>query len=790
MIYHLQSKANSLLVPLFVSGHLIPFFGAGFTMNEKCGPKSLENTVPDGRRCTELFEDLLKRKDPERKYSNSLADVSVALFKSIKHDGVSINEFLELLQKYFMNVQVDGIKKEFLNLPWHTAFTINIDDGIEGCSDFRPILPYKNTRSDVKGKVVYKIHGDAKWEVDYEAEDNLVFNFDQYINSISLPTNQTLREAILSAMKDENLLYIGCSLQDEPDLRHLNKLIANDDRNAKKNIMLCGKKPDKYYEESLQDDYGITDIIIVEDYSSLYSSFITEIHSNAVEAEIKNYKYSNPEIEDTKDIKYFTGFKTFDENKNIFYRSEFFVYRDIIDEIDKALIVYPVVYIEGRRFSGKTILLELLIERERTRKIVYFPSESQIDTDVVRRLFNESNNCLFLFDTNSMLSETYFSLKEFASTCDERNNRIIIAINQSDSYLSDIGENTYFKLSQRFTQRENNALNSVVTGKGYIDRRLRDTNLNYLEILNQEQKIPIAVDISYDAKFTLNEKILLMILCARDKIYSKDYSISLNISNQEIDTFLKKLSLAVEKVRTTKNETKFQSGFKLVHNSSAVITRLVRKIDRRDVIQGIRNIVSSFKEGTYEQKRIYKEVLMFDTLNQMFSDPSKGAGHLIEDVYRNLEDLMGDDLHFWIQRSKSIYRLNPGDYAELMKAYMFAKKVYNDADENYQDKLKKQSALSISLICTLLSHIESDKNEKVRQEMEAIDRGYESIFSKYYKEEKYIKSVLTDSRKNYVKQIIEVCDNVGRYSERGIDVRYEIVERAIQIKYKMMSICG
>ncbi len=81
-------------------------------------------------------------------------------------------------------------------------------------------------------------------------------------------------------------------------------------------------------------------------------------------------------------------------------------------------------------------------------------------------------------------------------------------------------------------------------------------------------------------------------------------------------------------------------------------------------------------------------------------------------------------------------------------------------------------------------------NEKVRQEVEAIDRGYESIFSKYYKEEKYMKSVLTDSRKNYVEQIIRVCDNVELYSEKGINVRYEVVNRAKQIKDKMMSICG
>ena len=377
MIYHSQSNANTLLVPLFVNGHLIPFFGAGFTMNEKCGPNNLRTTVPDGGRCKELFEDLLRKYDPGRKYSDSLIDVSAALFKSIKHDGVPNKDFLGLLQKFFINVQVDGVKKEFLNLPWHTAFTINIDDGIESCSDFYPILPYRNARSVVKGKTIYKIHGDAKWETEYETDDNLVFNYDQYINSISLPTNQTLREAILSAMKDENLLYIGCSLRDEPDLRYLNKLIANDDKNVKKNILLCGKKPDQYYEESLQDDYGITDIIIVDDYSSLYSDFITEIHSNAVENEIRNYKYSNPKIKDTEDIKYFTGFKTFDENRNTFYRSELFVYRDIIDEIDNALIVYPVVYIEGRRFSGKTILLELLIEREKTRKTVYFPSESQ-----------------------------------------------------------------------------------------------------------------------------------------------------------------------------------------------------------------------------------------------------------------------------------------------------------------------------------------------------------------------------------------------------------------------------
>ena len=69
--------------------------------------------------------------------------------------------------------------------------------------------------------------------------------------------------------------------------------------------------------------------------------------------------------------------------------------------------------------------------------------------------------------------------------------------------------------------------------------------------------------------------------------------------------------------------------------------------------------------------------MQFDTLNQLFGR-KKGAVKLIFKVYESLEQLLSDDLHFWLQRSKSIYRLVPNQYWKLKTSYSYAKKVYMD----------------------------------------------------------------------------------------------------------------
>ena len=114
-----------------------------------------------------------------------------------------------------------------MDLKWPFAFTLNVDDGIERNSDFSPILPFHIFRRNERKKIIYKLHGDAQTEYKYK-ETNIVFDDDQYLQVITDDKNKAMRESFSSAYRDFNLLFIGCSLDEESDIKYIYKSIRAD----------------------------------------------------------------------------------------------------------------------------------------------------------------------------------------------------------------------------------------------------------------------------------------------------------------------------------------------------------------------------------------------------------------------------------------------------------------------------------------------------------------------------------------------------------------------------------
>ena len=787
MEYHNHIDGINLVKSLMCSKRLLPVFGAGFTKGEKAN----KSTVPDGNKCIEIFSKLLNKYDQEAVYGNSLPEVAAALYKAIRHKRVPEEEFLNVLSEHFTKVCVSDLKTSFLKLPWPFAFTINIDDGINEKHGFRLIMPYSNARGKKttdENRYLYKLHGDAQYEIDYEKKDNLVFNYDQYIRSLLAESNQSIREAISNAFREFNILFIGCSLKFEPDLKHIYQSLGRDDISKKKNIMLVRKSPSDRKSEELEDDYGITDIIITDDYDKFYTDLINVMHDSIVQEEMAKYKFKNPTITTESDLKYFTGANIFDEETNIFHKSQYYILRDDVVNIEELLGQVDLVFINGRRFSGKTASLCALRERDKVHDVYFFPSSAEIDSDVVREIILKAKNSLFLFDDNSLSSDSFFMLRDMLPVVHENQCHAVVALNRNETYPFAVDSTEYYVLKNKMSADECDKLAEVVEKEGFIRRMTTDTNLDYVERLHKEQGLPIYISTISPAKFTIKEKAILMILAVRDKIYSRDYLLSLKMTISEVDMFLHKTDKLVEQIPSSKDETKNISSYKLVHNSRVMLTEIIGQFGRDDVVQAIRLIVSAFRKGVYDQRRIYKDVMKFDALNQMFGT-SSGAGNLIFEVYEKLQDLMADDLHYWLQRSKSIYRLKPNNEAELKIAYQYAKKTYIDAGKTHnQERLVKQAAMSISLIRCLQAGLENDDIKLCEWELEAVSKGYEAIFSDYYRQDKYMRSVLQFGKKNYASAIIKVCDDVMAMVNESIDC--ESYDQARQIKAKMNSIVG
>ena len=238
-----------------------------------------------------------------------------------------------------------------------------------------------------------------------------------------------------------------------------------------------------------------------------------------------------------------------------------------------------------------------------------------------------------------------------------------------------------------------------------------------------------------------------------DKLYYGD-ALALGITIHEIKDFLDSFPLLIEEMPIENSELATHSSHKLVHNSKITLMQLIENFSRDDLINCITYIVEELKDD-HQRYRIYIELILFDTLNQLFGR-KKGAGHLIFDVYSALEPLLSDSLHYWLQRAKSIYRILGYSKNDLKRAYEYSSKVYFDGWQT----IKSKSALTTALICCRLFEIEDNNAEKSLYLEQAISYSYEAIFSDYYRiNTNYLNNELNHGKKSRSSydQILNLC---------------------------------
>ncbi|MDE5937589.1 MAG: SIR2 family protein [Lachnospiraceae bacterium] len=765
------------LIQQLTEERLIPIFGAGFSANAE----ALKGSVPDGNLANEMMKKIIvqcvdfitKEELADKGFSDT-----AKLFNQLNRKGLLKGRYKDFFRDNFTEVRLDNIKKDFLQIAWPYALTLNVDDAIERTGSFEPILPYLNAENrNESSKTVYKLHGDAGFECKYcHKEATIVFDMDQYTKSLNDEHNQSFRDCVCNTYRDFNMLFIGCSLSNEPDLKYLYNQVKGEEKDTAR-FILREKAPDKWEEITLED-YGITDVILVEDYERFYVDFLKEYRAAAVGIRIKEYPFKNPKsiIEDDVDLKYFGGYRLFDEKNNCFHRSTLLVMRDCVSEIQDVLKNNNLVMLVGRRFSGKTAILSFICDQEVRNNVFFFPSTALESPDVIQRLLNQVENALLVFDTNALSSESYFLIRDSEEILTQRHNKIIMAVNQSDNYLSEVIDCKEVHIKNQFSDREIQYFKEQSAAFGFVKRDTLSTNLDYLEKLHKEQKLPVLNAIQLPKSYTENEKILLLILCVKDKIYTKDIY-SLGISQSELKCFLDRAQKLIELIQNSRGEnSNSKSSHKLVHNSKLILLKEIQNFQSQDTLNAIVRIVKVFLNGDSDQRRIYKEVMQFDTLNQLFGRKS-GAGRLIFKVYEKLQPVLKEDLHYWLQRAKSIYRLvSDNQYFKLKEAYGYAKKVYMDSN---QKSLTAKAALTTSLICCLLYRLERSPKERQEYQKEAIRLGHEAIRSEYYRFEDRLNNELDSSYKGYRKNLIDTCkDFLMKDNDRNMrDKASEIVRK-------------
>lgn len=767
-----QSQGISTLARLICERNLIPVFGAGFSMNSPAH----QGVVPDGSKATKMMQGLLlkhcskmSKDDVEGMDFNETSDLFITLVpKEIR---------TEFFKNYFTEVQIGMQQKEILEFNWPYAYTLNIDDAIENTACFKAVLPYKNLNEpNTSIKLLYKLHGDAFSEVTYLTDENIVFSHKQYLQSINAKENQDFLHNLKADFSTSNMLFIGCSLSNEPDLKYVYGMAEHSTNTLK---ILLRKNEPSFREEINLRDYGINTIVVVDDYSYFYQELIKEVRRISAEEDLINYKFKSPSVVvmDTKEdtVNLLSGNPIFDENSNTFSKGGMHILRSCIEEIETQLKTNNCVIVKGRRFSGKTFLMCSLCERQKRHPIYFFPSTTFVDEQLVYLLLNNEYNSYFLFDSNSISSGCYRLLANSYELLKRNSNKLVIAVNSNDNFIMESLQAGFVEIQSTFLGKELQQNLDRANSYGLIKRYSNNTNMDYLEMLSQKQKIAIPNLNKFPRILTFNEKVLLLLLAASDKIYTSDI-MSLGISLMEVAEFEKHFPLIVEEVPVDINERANHSTTKLVHNSKVVLLKLLDRISKEDIVDCIVYIVEKVKDDRVRY-RIYIDVILFDTLNQLFGGKS-GAGRLIFEVYEKLEPHLNNSLHYWLQRAKSIYRLIPNNLPKLKEAYSYSVKVYFDGGF----AIKSKAALTSSLISCLISNLEEDKAEKQYYLEQAITLGFEAVNSDYYRFNKsYLNNELKPRKRMNSYELLK--DTCNQYMECYCE--FDILDKAKKLVKKL-----
>lgn len=701
---------------------LVPIFGAGFTT----GCESYLGTVPNTSTATKDMISLIQKSNSCPCSADEMSSMDFFSVSDIFFDCVEYNKRADYFEKKYTNVKLFQPQIDFLTkIPWPYAYTLNIDDGIEENSDFSVVLPYhKFRRPKTSKKLLYKLHGDAAHECKYndENQENIIFSQRQYLRAITEENNSDIYDALLSDYSQQNIVFIGCKLSNEIDLKYIYDKSKEYESDSKR-IVLRRNMPSVNEQLELKR-HGINQIILVDSvYDTFYSDFINKYMETLSKKITEIYKFFNPQIKPVTDkensIKLISGINIFDEDNNLFKKGALHIRRIIVNTIIEELEKNSCVLLKGRRFSGKTFVLCSLIEHFKSKDIFFFPSTYFSDEEVIERVFSNQKNSVFIFDSNSLTPEAYGLILKYSEDLKSYNNYLIITTNSNDNNIVSRLKCNTIQLYNDFFGCELEISSKALDSYGLTRRKERQTNIDFLYILKNEQNIDIPFSIAPINDLSSVEKSVLIALCALDKMYFSDI-IALRMPFSTLKKLCEIYNPIIELVTTSEYESTRHSKYKLVHNSKIALLDVLKNIPDEDIPTCIYYIVKCYKND-HSRRRLYIDIILFDTLSQIFSDRSTSK-QIIHNVYVSLQSILNNDLHYWLQRAKSIYR-TPNAIESLEDAYTYSKKAYLDGDE----KLSIKAALTSSLISCAIAETKND--DKIVYYSDSVNLAYEAVFS-------------------------------------------------------------
>ncbi len=659
------------------SSTLIPVIGSGFS----AGSRTAKGYVPNGKEMKRDMIEALNNAGHQIDLNKTFSQVARYYNHLIKSDKRK-----EYVANNFIGVKLNYLQKQLLSINWPYIYSLNIDDAIEKNSNYEVIGPNKqleNFKHDIK--IVYKLHGTANDIAFFKDGDSFaVFDTEQYINS--LVKNNSLLNKLKQDYLDKNIIFLGCSLDDEIDIMHVFSLVKQE----KPQI-----KTEKYYVTSTSpstetlidlESYGITTVLLVDKYEELYEIFISikeelKLIVNNELDNFKNIKINFLELNDNHNKDYILFNKNpFDKKNGVINLPSYFVSRNLSTTIINEIISYPIQCVYGKRVSGKTYLLLDIYNKIADRDKYYFDSREKINIANINSLI-KLHNTTFLIDTNVLSDDVLSHIFNLDyNKLIAQNLNFIICINTAHKEavleLRNIRDNKNIKIYELINKFSSNGKNdeyeilkknmtSINMPFFHKNKTILDSLVWIQSKISKNNNYWLLSDFNIEPKNYLQIAYLIL-LAHYGKLNSADL-IRFDIL-QEAYQLMAKLDKAVEpdfRYMITAS-TLDNSYYQIVCNAQVwllgYLSRLSLKTNFFDAItKAVIYIVEKIKTNpfysTNKKKEIY-DFMRFDNINLLLGgargDKPSGVKKLIQNIYTNLKKLLGEEYQFNHQHAKCL----------------------------------------------------------------------------------------------------------------------------------------
>ena len=778
------------LIVFFKRRSLIPIVGTGVS----CGSQARNGNIPSGREYMKhMLEELEANNTFDDEEQKELRKASFSTLCDYYEDDahVSPDKRLLYLKNNFSNTHLDedDVRRCLFKIDWPYIYSLNIDDAIEHSSNYKKIiLPKREFRDEafVENKCLVKLHGDISELITY-MDGSKIFTSKEY--ALSLEQNAPLLNKLRNDYANQNILFIGCSLDDEVDLKTLSSFpvdfTAKD--SLRKTILFMKGSPNKL-QVSRYKTYGVTDVVSFNDYNSMYRALMeTWTESQRIKkSEIENYenirlKYlKSTEKNQTHDY-FFWGKGLLDSKHVEMSYPYYFVSRikgfDIMSNLSKNKIHL----ISGSRMSGKSYLLAGLYRDIQDRRVCFFDGKSRLSDTAMHELLSYENSIIIL-DNGALSLEQFETVLESAKIIQKNKCNFIISINNNDSdtngvikYKLEKGlveevDILYYKIDNRFR-------NTKVFSEVYeINRLYPAVNLPPYSVKRTilDQHIFAEQELGANGRFAkvrmratyYKQLALLIVLAIKEKMYSIDVT---NLAlDQEMAEAVKKYDPFIERVETFNYEKDASdlSSIKYVLNSKYWLRRELGKYAHNE--ENYKTIASAYRyivyktmmaagSNEYRRRKLCKGYIMFDVMNDIFLNEYGGSIKLIVYIYDNLHELLATDYNFLHQNAKCLmnysYMLkNDGDKIScLLKARDLAIISKTMADHQYQESGNERLLISVAHIQFTIASIQSNlcklhkytDIDEIEDTIDVVEKALKSSYNiEYQKGQRSSKSII------------------------------------------------